>query len=299
MNKLITVLARIDSVHLSKLWIFYRDYFKSDEACLDFIFDIVHNEPLPTSLQQNADERLFIPRRMMNCVERMVSTASDMELIRKGKDIFKIVLLVSCVETLQTLARIKSMSKREMLFDFFENYTLKKHQEYIRRNFGRDIAADGDADKGIELSNDGQEDSFWQFISVLNEYRNGASHEGEYWDICFKNDNRRTPISLYATVWLSNEEQQLAKKQAKHKQEKNSEDHEQKRLQKTKHTFSSKISYRKFEKIFVYTCINFIKVYVRDRGKKENADTHMDWQGQSNQPPSGSAVSGTGTAVQL
>ena len=299
MNKLRTVLARIDTGHLSKLWIFYRDYFKSDEACLDFIFDVVHNEPLSTTWQQDVDESLFIPRRMMNCVERMVSTASDMELIRKGKDIFKIVLLVSCVETLQTLAGNKSMSKKEMLFNFWGNYTSKQDKAYIRKNFGRDIAADGDIDKGIDPSNDGQEDSFWQFISVLNEYRNGASHEGEYWDICFKNDNRRTPISLYATVWLSNEEQQLAQKQAKHKQEKNSEDHEQKRLQKTKHTFSSKISYRKFEKIFVYTCINFIKVYVRDRGKKENADTHMDWQGQSNQPPSGSAVSGTGTAGQL
>lgn len=41
MNKLRTVLARIDTGHLSKLWIFYRDYFKSDEACLDFIFDVV------------------------------------------------------------------------------------------------------------------------------------------------------------------------------------------------------------------------------------------------------------------
>ena len=113
MNKLRTVLARIDTGHLSKLWIFYRDYFKSDEACLDFIFDVVHNEPLSTTWQQDVDESLFIPRRM-NCVERMVSTASDMELIRKGKDIFKIVLLVSCVETLQTLAGNKSMSKKEM-----------------------------------------------------------------------------------------------------------------------------------------------------------------------------------------
>ena len=87
MNKLRTVLARIDTGHLSKLWIFYRDYFKSDEACLDFIFDVVHNEPLSTTWQQDVDESLFIPRRMMNCVERMVSTASDMELIRKGKEI--------------------------------------------------------------------------------------------------------------------------------------------------------------------------------------------------------------------
>lgn len=238
MNRLSTVLARIDSRHLSKLWIFYRDYFQSDEECLDFIFDVLHNEPLPSPLQGDANEHLFIPRRMMNCVERMVSTAKDMELIRKGKDIFKIVLLVSCVETLQTLAGNKSMSKKKMLFDFFENYTSKKHQEYIRRNFGRDIAADGDADKGIELSNDGQEDSFWQFISVLNEYRNGASHEGEYWDICFKQENTQIPMQLEATVWVANGKQTRA--------------------------FSTNITYREFERIFVFTCITFMEKYVHD-----------------------------------
>lgn len=274
MNKLITVLARIDSVHLSKLWIFYRDYFKSDEACLDFIFDVVHNEPLITTWQQDVDESLFIPRRMMNCVERMVSTASDMELIRKGKDIFKIVLLVSCVETLQTLRGNTKINKWNMFFDFWENYTSEENKEYIRNNFScEDFNNESDNADDEGTSDNLPEDTFKQFINVLNEYRNCASHEGEYWDLCFKQENIETPILLEATVWVAKEKQKCA--------------------------FSTNITYRKFEKIFVYTCINFIKVYVRDRGKKENADTHMDWQGQSNQPPSGSAVSGTGTAVQL
>ena len=41
-DKLEHILQRIDSRHLSKLWTFYRDYFKCDESCLDFIFCAVY-----------------------------------------------------------------------------------------------------------------------------------------------------------------------------------------------------------------------------------------------------------------
>lgn len=239
MDKLSTVLARIDSRHLSKLWIFYRDYFQSDEECLDFIFDVLHNEPLPTSLQLNEDERLFIPRRMMNCVERMVSTAKDMELIRRGKDIFKIVLLVSCVETLQTLCGNTKMNKWKMFFDFWENYTSDENKEYIRNNFSyEDFRNESDYADDEETSDNLTEDPFKQFINVLNEYRNCASHEGEYWDICFKQENTEIPMQLEATVWVANGKQ--------------------------KRTFSTNITYREFERIFVFTCITFMEKYVHD-----------------------------------
>ena len=67
-----------------------------------------------------ANDRLLIPRRMLNCVERLVSAAKDMEQIRRGKDIFKIVYLVTCVETLQKLKGRNDLDKKEMLFDFFD-----------------------------------------------------------------------------------------------------------------------------------------------------------------------------------
>ena len=51
------------------------------------------------------DENIFIPRRMLNAVARFVTVARDMEQIRRGKDIFKVCFLVTCIETLQILKK--------------------------------------------------------------------------------------------------------------------------------------------------------------------------------------------------
>lgn len=104
-EKLNAILQRIDSRHLAKLWSFYRDYFKNDEECLQFVLDSIRQEPVYNQQDKidkylehfsddnysDPDDRFFIPRRMMNCVQRMVSAARDMEQIRRGMDIFKIV----------------------------------------------------------------------------------------------------------------------------------------------------------------------------------------------------------------
>ncbi len=239
-DKLEHILQRIDSRHLSKLWTFYRDYFKCDESCLDFIFCAVYREPVyskeqlerkfSTSFENDdyvdPDDRLFIPRRMLNCVERMVSAARDMEQIRKGKDIFKIVFLISCVETLQKLTGFTG-KKKDMLFDFFEGYTSNENKKYIRKHFAHGT-------QGLYPD----EDAFWQFVSVLSEYRNAAAHEGQYWETCFKNYSGRTPLSIIVKVQLNKDSAKI------------------------EHVFETTLSYRKFEEIFVRTCITYIKRYV-------------------------------------
>ena len=130
------ILQRIHSKQLSKLRWFYRDYFISDADCLQFIYDALHFAPADndTSCDKflegfnkaegkvGPEDTVYIPRRMMNCVERLVSAARDMEQIRRGEDIFKLVYLVVCVETLQKLSGKKcgkKCGKRELLFDFF------------------------------------------------------------------------------------------------------------------------------------------------------------------------------------
>lgn len=119
-------------------------------------------------------ENVFYPRRMLNAVERFVSVARDMEQIRAGKDVFKIVFIISCLENLQNLGNpsLASKSKVQTLLDFFGNYTSDSDKQYIRTHFRHD-----DDDPF-----DPEEDSFKQFIGVLNEYRNCAAHEGDYWD---------------------------------------------------------------------------------------------------------------------
>lgn len=151
------ILKRIDSRHLSKLWMFYRDYFSDDTSYLQFLYNALKEEPEHKAVMyhlsdadkgiytaENGDaifDSVFIPRRMLNTVERLVMAARDMEQIRRGKDVFKIVFLVTCVESLQNLIGY-GKSKRDQLFDFFENYVNDGDKEYIASHFildGEDV----------------------------------------------------------------------------------------------------------------------------------------------------------------
>lgn len=238
-EKLSVVLQRMDGKQLSKLRLFYRDYFKTDENCLDFIYAAVEHEPVYTDEEQielffkafeeknyvDPNDSLFIPHRMLNCVERMVSAARDMEQIRQGKDVFKIVLLVSCAETLQKLSGKRS----KKFLDFMECNTSAVDKDYIREHFMR-------VTKTLYPSEDG----FWQFANVLREYRNAAAHEGLYWKTCFKNTSNQMPIMITTKLKPDDEENGT-------------------------YLFETNISYQKFEEIFVRTCISFIKNYVSNQ----------------------------------
>ena len=181
---------------------------------------------------------------MLNCVERMVSAARDMEQIRRGKDVFKIVFLITCVETLQRLSG-KDERKKEMLLDFFETYTSIDDKNYIKKRFAHDDEERIDSKK--------QEDSFRQFIGVINEYRNCAAHEGDYWDYCFNNNLNKDEYPLLLIVKID-----LVKYSRKNKKE---------------HCFRTQISYHDFEDIFVRTCIAFIAQYVASQEDTSHADT--------------------------
>lgn len=210
-EKLKYILKRLDSRHLSALWRFYRDYFKNDISCLNFIYDAIRLEPVYTTEEAieksleyfneddytDPDDKFFIPRRMLNCVERMVSAARDMEQIRRGKDVFKIVFIVTCIETLQKLSG-RDDSKKEMLFDFFETHTSEEDKHFIAKRFAHD-------DEEHVLSKK-HEDSFKQFVGVINEYRNCAAHEGDYWNYCFNNNFNKDeyPVLLILKLDIEN-----------------------------------------------------------------------------------------------
>lgn len=237
-----TILERIDSRHLASLWAFYRDYFSSDNECLQFIYNTLRQEPpntneiygLDSADEADFDESLFFPRQMLSSVERLVSAARDMERIRAGKDVFKIVFLITCVETLQGLANptMTGNKFKEWLLPFFEENTSTSDKEFIASHFFHD-----DEDSAI----DGSENSFEQFVAVLNEYRNCAAHEGDYWDYCFNSSSDDCPTLLPLRIDLK----------------------EYSRKNKREHCFQTCVSYEKFESIFVRTCITFIQNYVK------------------------------------
>lgn len=78
----------------------------------------------------------FIPRRMLNAVERLVTAARDMEQIRRGKDVFKIVYLVTCIETLQLLKKTAtdvngSATSKKELEDIFVRTCIHFIRSYV------------------------------------------------------------------------------------------------------------------------------------------------------------------------
>lgn len=239
------ILKRIDSRHLAKLWSFYRDYFADDDSCLSFIHRALTNEPENDGTTYHELDKAsgsfvndegtvvhdsdFIPRRMLNSVEHLVTAAWDMDQIRRGKDVFKVVFLVTCVETLQKLSG-KSGCKKDILFSFFEDYTSEDDKRYIMELFAHDD------EEGFDKTGD----PFRQFVGVLNEYRNCATHEGEYWDFCFNNNRDGYPILLVLDIDLEN---------FSHRNKK-------------EHCFRTSISYADFEEVFVRTCIRFIEAYI-------------------------------------
>ena len=96
MDKVTEITNRITSKHFAQLWQFYRDAFRNDEECLQFIYDILRVESSSASMQylrayddicwvdsngSVISDSVFVPRRMLNLVERMVSAARDMEII--------------------------------------------------------------------------------------------------------------------------------------------------------------------------------------------------------------------------
>lgn len=178
---------------------------------------------------------------MLNIVEKMVSTAKDMEMIRKGKDVFKLGFLITCVEGLYELQGEKAFSK-DMIVSFFEENLLEKDRQTILEKFKKSNADDEffgvDKDWGEYLDS-----SIREFAGVLNEYRNIATHEGNYENWCFNNNGDGVPVMMFIPIDL----QQFSRKNKK------------------EHVFETLISYREFERIFIRTAIQFVCRYVEEK----------------------------------
>lgn len=62
---------------------------------------------------------------MINSIERLITIADDMEIIRKGKHNLKIFYFVVCIETLYVLAGVE-LNKGMMVKDFLITTLMKR-----------------------------------------------------------------------------------------------------------------------------------------------------------------------------
>ena len=261
MKRLYKILQQIQSTHLARLWLFYRKHFDSDEDCLQFLYDTILFNPssttaLPTLEQRlnqmatsecELDETHSIPLQMLNTAQRLVSAAHDIEQIRRGKDVFKVIYLVTCAETLEELSGHKG-SKLHLWKDFWINNCLYSDKKLICSKFSMVFLS-------TELSIEQKDtlDSFEIFLYVMNEVRNSAIHDGAYWEHFFNNHGDE-PLLFQLKVNL----------------------HRDKGDQKKLHTFLTELSYQEFENIFVRTSIRLIRNYLKQHTNQQEEPSHAD-----------------------
>ena len=251
-HTILSILEKCDSKLFAKLWLFYRDFFDTDEIRFEFLQSVFAKEPKrDNELKYTFDEQInigqqsfFIPRRMVNLTLRLVTAARDMEQIRNGKDVFKIVYLVSCIESLQLLRGKRNFHKWEMIQDFFVNFISASDKEKLLKCFKRSL---GDCMYDVNKADSNQN---WpdelitieEFAEIINELRNCASHEGEYWNLSFcSRHDCDSWMQVFVVIDLKryttfNGEQI--------------------------HRYETNLTYCDFESIFIRSCIQFIKEYI-------------------------------------
>ena len=240
------ILQRIQSSILAKWWLFYRPYFDSDDACLHFIYSVLKNEPeqdeifKDLSCMEEYDEA-FIPRRMLTTIIRMVSSAREMDKIHRGRDVFKIVFLITCVEKLQKLGG-RNENKGKLVNDFFYENMTREHQKLILSKFRRSLA-------DCSYDNVGQEKpiTIQEFAAILNELRNCATHDEDFWEMCF-NNNKDSDVWLQIQVNIDLENFS--------------------RKDKVIHIYETTLTYNEFEELFVQTCIQYVFKFINNQNER-------------------------------
>ena len=266
MNRVKEILQQIRSTHFATLWLFYRKHFTDDETCLQFLYDAILFNPSPESPllttderwalmangQSENDEKHLIPLNMLNAVQRLVSAAHDMDQIRRGKDVFKVIYLVTCAETLLILfdEKNRATSKRWLWLRFWKRNVSDEDKNAIRRKFSRDCLSEISE---AELEWEDHSDTFELFLNVMNEVRNSAIHNGDHWEHFFNNHGEE-PLQFQLNINLHLNQD------------------DKKRL----HTFITELSYQEFEDIFVRTSIQLIRNYVAQHTNQQEEPSHAD-----------------------
>lgn len=169
-----------DEALFPKLVDFYSPYLDNKEELASFVSLIL-------KLRDNN-----IPRRMLNSIERLISLADDIEVIRPGQHCLKIFHFVVCIETIYFLSGCE-MEKYKIVIDFFTNYVKDEDKRTILEQFRRDPADDrfflqqlsNETDAQYKERTTNNQLTMEVFARVINEIRNCFAHEGNYWNFHF------------------------------------------------------------------------------------------------------------------
>ncbi|MFD0680354.1 MULTISPECIES: hypothetical protein [unclassified Paenibacillus] len=192
------------------------------------------------------------PRRMLNSVERLVSLADDMDVIRRGKHSLKIFYFVVCIETLYSLANIE-MNKTMILIDFFNKYIEEADAQLIVKCVRRSLGDERYSFRETSGEYNQTMNDRWNteidmeiFARVINELRNIFAHEGDYWGFHFADSDSAV---LNTIIVAENQMEVKLKREGK--------------VEGLKRVYEVKLTYEQFKAICVRGFINFIKAYFK------------------------------------
>jgi hypothetical protein len=150
----------------------FGGYFKSEEELNSFI---------KRNLGNSKDN---IQRRTINNVQRLVSLADELTIVKPGKWDLAIFFLLSCVESIYGLNGLQ-MQKQEMVIDFFEKYVSADEHDFIRKSI---MIAGETVPYDYQITME-------RFSLLLISVRNLVAHEGVYWNLQFIHEEAdRIPI---------------------------------------------------------------------------------------------------------
>lgn len=321
MDRVKEILQQIRSTHFATLWLFYRKHFPDDETCLQFLYDAILFNPTPKSPlltmderwaliasgQSEDDETHSIPLKMLNTTQRLVSAAHDMDQIRRGKDVFKVIFLVTCEEVLEELSgrrgelkkklsasgRPKSKSNRgekyEMWKDFWKRNAVYEDKQTIRSKFSRDCLSEiSETELKSQFFEKGSQELYDAVLKIKRTSKKATketeTQESEpelewedhsdtfelFLNVMHEVRNSAIHDGAYWEHFFNNHGDEPLQFQLNINLRRHTKD--KKRL----HTFITELSYQEFEDMFVRTSIRLIRNYVTQHTSQQEEPSHAD-----------------------
>ncbi len=173
---------------------FYRPFFTSEETMTTFFRNIFNFE----ITSEAEGDRKYIPRRMMNQIQRFVSLANDIEQIRPGRDPLKILFFRVCLESLCSL----SQKKKCDFFANIETYMSDEGKAYITDHFQLTSWKFESTDSTLDNFPQNVEIplSLDELLYIIKSVRDISVHEGDYWSMKLFSDKADCPFITTLTT---------------------------------------------------------------------------------------------------
>lgn len=147
---------------------FWGPFFSAEEELNKFILE-----------KLDYTENL-VPRRMLNSVQRLVTLADEIDIVRPGRRDLSIFFIVTCIESLYQYIPKHGLKKQEMIIKFFECFTSETDKMLIEQNIKILSVNEVIWNGTITME---------QFALLLTSIRNAVAHEGNYWSFSFKDED--------------------------------------------------------------------------------------------------------------